>query len=176
MSSIDHRLDKGKHSKEGRRRHHNHDIIDDPHRHCHHHHHHHHHVHRRPIDDNAMRLCEGPEWWSHLIDPSVLETLITKAIEARGHREKRGSEIRNERHHALCMGVRTGAEVASRIKNDRGPWAGEKSIKVVSAAITSATIDLLLSTDSKSHPLRYAVASMVESFIIDRIINGKLKL
>ncbi|KAH7215485.1 hypothetical protein DER44DRAFT_652604 [Fusarium oxysporum] len=173
MSSIDHMLDKGQHSKQGRRRHHNHDSIDDPNHHCHHHHHH---VHRRPIDDNAMRLYEEPEWWSHLINPSALGTLITKAIEVSGHREKRGSEIRNESHHALLMGVRTGAEVASRIKNDRGPWAGEKSIKVVSAAIASATIDLLLGTDSKSHPLRYAVASMVEKIIIDRIINGKLKL
>ncbi|KAJ0144992.1 Serine/threonine-protein phosphatase T [Fusarium oxysporum f. sp. albedinis] len=76
MSSTDHKLDKGQLSKQGRRRHHNHDSIDDPNHHCHHRHHH---VHRRPIDDNAMRLYEEPEWWSQLINPSALETLISEA-------------------------------------------------------------------------------------------------
>jgi hypothetical protein len=69
-----------------------------------------------------------------------------------------------------------GAEVAYRIRNDRGSWVGEKGVKVASAAIASATIDLMLGTDSKKHPLAHSATSKVEGFIIERIISGTMGL
>jgi hypothetical protein len=75
--------------------------------------------------------------------------------------------------HALQQGVRAGAEVAFRIRNDKGSWVGEKGIKVASAAITSATLDLLLGTDQRKHPLAHLVVSKVEGVIIDRITHLK---
>jgi hypothetical protein len=68
-----------------------------------------------------------------------------------------------------------GAEVAFRIRNDRDSWLGEKTVKVASAALVSATIDLLLGTDSKSHPMTHAAVSLVEATIVDKIINGTMR-
>jgi hypothetical protein len=80
---------------------------------------------------------------------------------------------RSKSEHALQQGIRAGAEVAFLIRNDRGSWVGEKGIKVASAAMTSATLDLLLATDQKKHPLTHLVVSKVERAIIDRITHSK---
>jgi hypothetical protein len=87
-----------------------------------------------------------------------------------------GLKEHSKRQHALQKGVRTGAEVAYQIRNDRGSWAGEKGIKVASAAIASATIDIWLGTGSKKHPLAHAAVSAVEGIIIDGIMNGTMQL
>jgi hypothetical protein len=87
--------------------------------------------------------------------------------------DTRTPKNRSKSEHALQQGVCAGAEVAFRIRNDRGSWVGEKGIKVASAAMTSATLDLLFATDQKKHPLTHLVVSKVERIIIDRITHIK---
>ncbi|KAH7267881.1 uncharacterized protein BKA55DRAFT_635146 [Fusarium redolens] len=172
MSCLNHQPDESRHFKQGRRHHHHHNDKDDSYR----RHHHHRHIHNSRLDDNGMNYYERPEGWRHLSDRLGVETLITKMIEMSGDRGVQSPKRRSNSQHALQKGVRIGAEVAYRIRNDRGPWAGEKAIKVISAAVASATIDLLLDTDSKNHPLTHAAVVTVEGVIIDRIINGIMKL
>jgi hypothetical protein len=66
--------------------------------------------------------------------------------------------------------------VAYRIRNNRGSWVGEKRVKVASPAIASVTIDLMLGTDSKKHPIAHSATLKVEGFIIERIISGTIGL
>jgi hypothetical protein len=72
--------------------------------------------------------------------------------------------------------ISTAAEVAFRIRNDSGSWVGEKGIKVASAAIASASIDLLLDTDPKKHPLAHMAVSMVQGAVKDGITDSKMKV
>jgi hypothetical protein len=189
MSCLDHQSDESRHFKQGRRHHHHHSDKDDSYR-------RHHHIHNSRLDENGMNYYERPEGWRHLSDRLGVETLLSEAyfqtnsfwglrlqntlsakmIEMSGDRDVQSPKRRSNSQHALQKGVRIGAEVAYRIRNDRGPWAGEKAIKVISAAVASATIDLLLDTDSKNHPLTHAAVVTVEGVIIDRIINGIMKL
>ncbi|KAH7178994.1 uncharacterized protein B0J16DRAFT_357191 [Fusarium flagelliforme] len=160
MPSFNYPPDKSQHGHE-RRHHQHHDDKKSSHR--DHHHHHHHHAQDRPMDDNnAMNMYQRPEWWGHLKNRLALETFLTELIEPSGHKDTRSSNTHNRNQHALQKGVRIGAEVALRIKNKEDSGLGEKTVKVMSAAIASATFDLLLGTEAESHPITSAAMSMVE--------------
>jgi hypothetical protein len=96
-------------------------------------------------------------------------------IEPSGHKGTGSSKTHNRNQHALQKGVRIGAEVALRIKNNEDSGLREKTVKVMSAAIASATFDLLMGTEAKSHPITSAAVSLVEGIIIDRIEHGTMK-
>ncbi|KAH7142530.1 hypothetical protein DER46DRAFT_619632 [Fusarium sp. MPI-SDFR-AT-0072] len=184
MDCLDHQQDRSPHSKQGRRYHHPHDYKDVPD---------HHHTHGKPLYDHITGRHQRSRQWEHISGRPSLESLISeahlqtnsshhqrlrstpsaRASQTSRHRAVPTLKKRSKGEHAVGKGVSTGAEVAFRIRNDRGSWIGEKGIKVVSAAIASATIDFMLDTDPKKHPLAHIAVSMVQGAVTDGIMNGE---
>ncbi|KAH7169685.1 uncharacterized protein B0J16DRAFT_277106 [Fusarium flagelliforme] len=164
MDYLDHQQDRSRHSKQGRRYHHPHGDKDEPD---------HHHTHGKPVYDHITGRHQRSREWEHISGRPSLGSLITRASQTSRHRAVPTVKKRSKREHAVGKGVSTGAEVAFRIRNDRGSWIGEKGIKVASAAIASATIDFMLDTDPKKHPLAHIAVSMVQGAVTDGIMNGE---
>ena len=73
----------------------------------------------------------------------------------------------------MVYAISTAAEVAFQILHDSGSWVGEKGMKIASAAMASAAIDLLLDTDPKRYPLAHIAASMLQGVVKDGITKSK---
>ncbi|KAH7232438.1 hypothetical protein B0J15DRAFT_505240 [Fusarium solani] len=189
MDYHDYQRDRGRHPKQGWRYH---PFPDDDES-------NHHRTHGGPPGDNATGEYRQPRGWGRIGDRLSGESLISgvhlqtkSSHHRRGHstslaRASRTSRTschridpapkkRSKSEHAMGNAISTAAEVAFRIRNDSGSWVGEKGIKVASAAIASATIDLLLDTDPKKHPLAHMAVSMVQGAVKDGITDSKTKV
>ncbi|KAH6965042.1 hypothetical protein EDB82DRAFT_467026 [Fusarium venenatum] len=167
MDCLDHQQGRSRRFKQGRRYHHPPDDKDESD----------HHTYGKPLYDSVRGRHQRPRGCEHVNGRPSLETLISEAhsqtkSQTSGHRAVSTAKKRSKSEHAVGKGIRTGAEVAFRIRNDRGSWVGEKGIKVASAAIASATIDFMLGADPKKHSLAHIAVSMVEGVVTDGITNG----
>lgn len=190
MEYHNYQCDRGRHPKQGWRSHPSPDDEDESN---------HHRTHGGPPGDNATGKHRRPRGWEcfgnrrsgeRLISEAHLQTKLShhrrshstspagasRASRTSCHRVDRAPKKRSKSEHAIGNAIGTAAEVAFRIRNGSGSWVGEKGIKVASAAMASATIDLLLDTDPKKHPLAHMAVSMVQGAVKDGITDSKTKV
>ena len=73
---------------------------------------------------------------------------------------------------AADAAIDAGTVTAFRLRKVPGPWIGDKGVRVATAALSAAAIDVLIDKDPAKYGTRNIAASTIGGLIVDRIANG----
>ena len=84
----------------------------------------------------------------------------------------RGGDTNQKIAQAVKAALAAGAAEAFRARKDPGGWNGDKTKRILTAAIGAAGVDGLINADPDKHGKRHILESAVAGLATNRIVNG----